>query len=301
MICLRSTLPIDLINLFENPLLVFSTDTLSGINECWKLALFVEVQLLALEYAVLGCRHLLQLKYPPPSHQYSSALPAPTPSHEIGMKKLVEVDTGILTMESLVIQLLLERCVKMSEECLHLVCGYVQRRCHDDTRLVKLLHFQGYPPTLIPLFFRLVPIFSALVVDFLSELAAMLNVKQQLFSLHLFIHISTTSQASKHKSDANQLQLRDTLTNVTSTLVASPYKRTSPNTHDLIPLMDALFILFECDPSVASTVASWLVTVQDRVSEDRHPLVIQHAQAMATKILSSDLFSANNDATMANT
>ena len=109
----------------------------------------------------------------------------------------------VLTQESTAIQILLETCQQTPEEARELagsrladvqetqsaVCCYLHQAFIEDTRLAKLVHFQGYPHPLLAVTTAGVPSMF-ICLDDSPELLSQPSIDKQVFAVDLISHLS---------------------------------------------------------------------------------------------------------------
>ena len=109
----------------------------------------------------------------------------------------------MLTQESTAIQILLETCQQTPEEARELagsrladvqetqsaVCCYLHQAFIEDTRLAKLVHFQGYPHPLLAVTTAGVPSMF-ICLDDSPELLSQPSIDKQVFAVDLISHLS---------------------------------------------------------------------------------------------------------------
>ena len=109
----------------------------------------------------------------------------------------------VLTQESAAIQILLETCQETSEELeigsrltdvqetQSAVCCYLHQAFIEDTTmtLAKLVHFQGYPHSLLPVTTAGVPSMF-ICLDTSPELLSQPSLSKQMFAVNLIAHLS---------------------------------------------------------------------------------------------------------------
>merc|ERR1712096_52768 len=106
----------------------------------------------------------------------------------------------VLTQESAAIQILLECCqeevgegdggrLRAVQETQRQVCCYLHQAFIEDTNLAKLVHFQGYPHSLLPVTTAGVPsMFICLATA--PELLSQPSLEKQVFAVDLISHLS---------------------------------------------------------------------------------------------------------------
>lgn len=108
------------------------------------------------------------------------------------------------TQESAIIQLMLEICLPNQDdrkleasfgsqltplrEIRCLVCSYLHHTFIDEPSLAKLVHFQGYPPELLPMMVAGIPSMH-ICLDFIPELLAQPRTERQIFGIQLAAHV----------------------------------------------------------------------------------------------------------------
>jgi len=106
----------------------------------------------------------------------------------------------VLTQESAAIQILLETCqpgegeeeggrLTALQEIRSLVCCYLHQAFIEDTNLAKLVHFQGYPHSLLPVTAQGVPSMF-ICLDTAPELLSQPSLEKQVFAVDLISHLS---------------------------------------------------------------------------------------------------------------
>jgi len=106
----------------------------------------------------------------------------------------------VLTQESAAIQILLETCsegpgdktrgrLSALQEVQSLACSYLHQAFIQDPTLAKLVHFQGYPQTLLPVAAEGVPSMF-ICLDFVPELLSQPSVEKQVFAVCLHSHLA---------------------------------------------------------------------------------------------------------------
>nr|CAG4643722.1 EOG090X0154 [Lepidurus arcticus] len=107
----------------------------------------------------------------------------------------------VATQESAVVQLVLEICIPTKEDAIFhsqlsnlkeiqsVICSFLHQLYIADPNLAKLVHFQGYPSSLLPVTVRGVPSMH-ICLDFLPELLAQPELEKQLFAVDLVSHLS---------------------------------------------------------------------------------------------------------------
>ncbi|XP_023344126.1 integrator complex subunit 2 [Eurytemora carolleeae] len=130
----------------------------------------------------------------------------------------------VLTQESAAIQILLESCVETAEEkaaskagggaasggCSQLtalqeiqslICCYLHEAFIADPNLAKLVHFQGYPTSLVPVCVAGVPSMH-ICLDFAPELLSQPSLDKQVFAIDLISQLSVQYSLPKSLSAA---------------------------------------------------------------------------------------------------
>lgn len=108
----------------------------------------------------------------------------------------------VLTQESAAIQILLETCeadptellgegghLTALQEIQSLVCCYLHQAFIEDTNLAKLVHFQGYPHSLLQVTAQGVPSMF-ICLDTAPELLSQPSLEKQVFAVDLISHLS---------------------------------------------------------------------------------------------------------------
>nr|CAG4651591.1 EOG090X0154 [Triops cancriformis] len=107
----------------------------------------------------------------------------------------------VATQESAVVQLVLEICLPTKEdaefpsqlsdlkEVQSVVCSFLHQLYIADPNLAKLVHFQGYPSSLLSITVKGIPSMH-ICLDFLPELLAQPELEKQLFAVDLASHLS---------------------------------------------------------------------------------------------------------------
>nr|XP_039268166.1 integrator complex subunit 2-like [Styela clava] len=94
-----------------------------------------------------------------------------------------------------------------------LICSTLHQMFIANPKVAKLVHFQGYPSELIPVFVGGVPSMH-ICLDFIPELLQQQNIGKQLFAIQLASHLST------HYPLPKSLSIARLCVNVLSTLVS---------------------------------------------------------------------------------
>eukprot|EP00002_Diphylleia_rotans_P023091 TRINITY_DN4539_c0_g1_i4.p1 TRINITY_DN4539_c0_g1~~TRINITY_DN4539_c0_g1_i4.p1 ORF type:complete len:208 (+),score=35.72 TRINITY_DN4539_c0_g1_i4:2-625(+) len=100
------------------------------------------------------------------------------------------------TYESVIVQLLLEICLEKPaaadpgafDEIRAMICKTLHQIFLDNTDLLKLIHFQGYPQQLLPMTVKGIPSMH-ICLEFLPELLSNQHHDRQLFGILLGSHI----------------------------------------------------------------------------------------------------------------
>ncbi|CAG0910202.1 unnamed protein product, partial [Cyprideis torosa] len=109
-----------------------------------------------------------------------------------------EIHAVTLGMESAAVQILLEVCLFVDEdgknpmqarETRSLICSYLHQVYQADTRILKMVHYQGYDLRLLPVVVRGVPSMHC-CLDFIHELMNMGEIKKQTFAICLLAEIT---------------------------------------------------------------------------------------------------------------
>jgi len=117
----------------------------------------------------------------------------------------------VLTQESAAIQILLECCqedleeeggrLKEVQETQSQVCCYLHQAFIEDTNLAKLVHFQGYPHSLLPVTTAGVPSMF-ICLDTAPELLSQPSLEKQVFAVDLISHLAVVCAMPKSLSTA---------------------------------------------------------------------------------------------------
>jgi len=109
-----------------------------------------------------------------------------------------EINTMLLAQESAAIQMLLEACAIAEdgppdagppEEVQSIMCAFVHQMFIDNSLLIKIVHFQGYPLCLIPICDLGIPSMH-ICLDFIPELIMQREVEKQIFATLLAAQLS---------------------------------------------------------------------------------------------------------------
>ncbi|MBN3272797.1 INT2 protein, partial [Polyodon spathula] len=82
-----------------------------------------------------------------------------------------------------------------------LICCLLHQMFIDDPNIAKLVHFQGYPPDLLPLTVAGIPSMH-ICLDFIPELLAQPQLEKQIFAIQLLSHLCTQYALPKSLSVA---------------------------------------------------------------------------------------------------
>eukprot|EP00656_Telonema_subtile_P001551 TRINITY_DN10683_c0_g1_i4.p1 TRINITY_DN10683_c0_g1~~TRINITY_DN10683_c0_g1_i4.p1 ORF type:complete len:241 (-),score=56.03 TRINITY_DN10683_c0_g1_i4:107-829(-) len=120
----------------------------------------------------------------------------------------------LLTQDSAVVQMLLETCLLTScstperaalhEEALVMLCERIHKFFVESPILIKLVSFQGYPPSLIPIMVHGVPSMH-LCLDFLPELLRQASPERRVFGVLLSGCVCARYPLPKSLELANQV------------------------------------------------------------------------------------------------
>ena len=177
-----------------------------------------------------------------------------------------ELKTALIaTQESAVVQIVLEICLETPEdeakerglselrEIRSIVCSFLHQLFIADPNLVKLVHFQGYPPALLPLTTKGVPSMH-ICLDFLPELLAqpiVPDLSKQLFAVDLISHLSLQYALPKSFSVARLAV--NTLSTLLSVLPSQG------RTEIYLPALPALVRLATAFPPLVDDIIGFLV------------------------------------------
>ncbi|VDK51500.1 unnamed protein product [Anisakis simplex] len=97
--------------------------------------------------------------------------------------------------DSELVQMLLEVCCEFGDDKVKkLACDHIHQMFIADTSLLKLVHFQGYPLSMISMTVRLIPSMHA-CLDFVHDILALRDLTKRLFATLLIIELA--KQASR--------------------------------------------------------------------------------------------------------
>lgn len=116
----------------------------------------------------------------------------------VGSTKEEELHTLLYAQDSAILQMLLEVSLAnqsknnisegAKEEINTLLCGFIHSQFIKNPLLVKLIHFQGYDNSLIPMIVDGVPSIH-LCLDFIPELLSQQSHEEQLFAIRLGVEL----------------------------------------------------------------------------------------------------------------
>jgi len=134
--------------------------------------------------------------------QYLQDQPPPGANTSLAETEREELKNSlVLTQESAAIQILLETCqpgvdeeeergsLSALQETRSLVCCYLHQAFIEDTNLAKLVHFQGYPHSLLPVTAQGVPSMF-ICLNTAPELLSQPSLEKQVFAVDLISHLS---------------------------------------------------------------------------------------------------------------
>jgi integrator complex subunit 2 len=109
-----------------------------------------------------------------------------------GSVRQEELHTLMYAGESAIVQILLEQCLDrhqfpvkgMLEEIRSLICTFLHQIFIEHPLMMKLVHFQGYDPALLPTTVSAIPSMH-ICLDFLPELLAQPQLEKQIFGIKL--------------------------------------------------------------------------------------------------------------------
>nr|CAG4640631.1 EOG090X0154 [Eulimnadia texana] len=172
-----------------------------------------------------------------------------------------ELKTALIaTQESAVVQIVLEMCLRTDQddtrklsdlrEIQSIVCSFLHQVFIADPNLAKLVHFQGYSASLLPVTVKGVPSMH-ICLDFIPELLAQPDLEKQIFAIDLISHLSLQYALPKSFSIARlAVNVLSTLLNVFSM---------SGKTELLLSVLPALVRIATAFPPLVEDVIVFLV------------------------------------------
>jgi integrator complex subunit 2 len=141
-------------------------------------------------------------------------LAAATDGGRDGGIKREEVAAALVAQDSAACQILLEACLPVAElgddteprpllEARSLICATISSLIHTTSLLLKLLHFQGYEPSLVPMMVEGVPSMVQ-CLEFVGELMQQPPQQSQVFAVILTAHIVCSHSSLPQSLNAAQ-------------------------------------------------------------------------------------------------
>jgi len=185
-----------------------------------------------------------------------------------------DTNTLLFAQDAAIVQVLLESCLATNlasndpqkgniEEIRTIVCNFLHQMFIENTLLIKLVHFQGYPAELIPVTVEGIPSMH-ICFEFLLELLNHQQVEKQIFAIKLTSYLAQKYPIPKSLSIARAIVQRLSVNAKTNPLEISLNQVITPrdDVNFYIETLPSLVLICSAFPMLTEEVVELLLSIK---------------------------------------